>query len=170
MSATLSKKKKAAFSLLTLALIFSVLNLIAGLCERRQVLLQTTEAAISVEDPYWEVQPGQKLPVTLKKNYDDGKIKINSKGYRGAEFEAAKPLGSFRVVCIGDSCTFGRKHTYPEALASLLNGGNKEAPVDRYGKQVDLFEVINGGIEGAKSAWALERMREALEYEPDLFI
>ena len=51
-----------------------------------------------------EWDPGRR--VRLKKNYESGVIKTNSKGILGAEFEAKKPEGGFRILNIGDSCSF----------------------------------------------------------------
>jgi lysophospholipase L1-like esterase len=88
---------------------------------------------------------------------------INNHGFRGADFEARKPSGTCRIVCLGASSTFGYLNgdqtTYPYLLGQLIGervGGRK-------------IEVINAGIPHFTTdniASALEH--EILAYEPDL--
>lgn len=87
---------------------------------------------------------------------------INSKGFAGPDFDAEKPRGVYRIFALGDSCTIGYwKYAYPGVLESLLNG-------NRSGGR---FEVINAGIEGYNSEYALRRLKEdVLQYEPDMVI
>src|SRR5262245_20614990 len=43
----------------------------------------------------------------LQTKLSDGRnIRINSKGFIGAEFEDKKPAGVYRIFTLGDSCTF----------------------------------------------------------------
>jgi lysophospholipase L1-like esterase len=85
---------------------------------------------------------------------------VNSKGFVGPEFAAEKPSGVYRIFSIGDSCTFGNMDVvYPGLLHTRLNadGGGKK------------FEVINAGVEGYDSRFALARLKEdVLQYQPDL--
>jgi len=61
------------------------------------------------------------LKFRLIRNYDGGRYKINSKGILGPEFDAAKRPGSFRIVTLGDSCSFTPvEYTYPQALEEEL--------------------------------------------------
>ncbi len=91
-----------------------------------------------------------------------GVLVINSRGFVGAELE---PPGDdlWRVVAVGDSCTFGGGDdvdTYPAMLDVRLDG--REAPGRRY-------EVVNLGISGLDSGLALRRFRsEAPPLEPDV--
>ena len=87
------------------------------------------------------------------------RIRINSKGFVGAEFEDAKPAGIHRIFAVGDSCTFGGDwdDSYSVFLERMLNAGSRR------------FEVINAGIEGYDSEFALGRIRDdILKYDPDL--
>src|SRR5256885_1238979 len=87
------------------------------------------------------------------------RIRINSKGFVGAEFEDAKPAGIHRIFAVGDSCTFGGDwdDSYSAILERMLNAGRRR------------FEVINAGIEGYDSEFALGRIRDdILKYDPDL--
>jgi lysophospholipase L1-like esterase len=79
--------------------------------------------------------------------------------------ERKKDWFRYRIVCIGDSCTYGigyKPHeAYPAQLERLLNEGQ---PFRR-------FEVLNLGIAGYSSHLGLTRLREmALGFEPDLLI
>lgn len=84
---------------------------------------------------------------------------INALGYRGPEFSPAKSPGTTRIICVGDSCTFEgipEEAPYPRQLEQLLN------------KEGQRYEVINAGVEGYDSTKALERLRGALQYQPDV--
>lgn len=85
---------------------------------------------------------------------------VNSKGFIGVEFSAEKPKNVYRIFTIGDSCTFGiMEYTYPGVLHKMLHA-------DKSGKE---FEVINAGVEGYHSGFALARLKEdVLQYQPDL--
>jgi lysophospholipase L1-like esterase len=51
-------------------------------------------------------------------------VSLNSDGFRDREFTAAKPPGIIRIICIGDSWTFGtnvnQDQAYPQRLSALL--------------------------------------------------
>ena len=87
---------------------------------------------------------------------------INSKGFVGPEFADQPPAGVYRIIALGDSCTFTTgiwNVAYPAILQSSLNAAKEPAK----------FEVINAGIEGYNSSFALARIREEiLSYQPQL--
>jgi len=87
---------------------------------------------------------------------------INSKGFVGREFDQEKPKGTFRIISIGDSCTFTNgiwARAYPALLERLLSEGQPQKA----------FEVINAGIEGFNSTLARARLTdEILTYDPDM--
>lgn len=94
---------------------------------------------------------------------DGREILINSKGFVGPEFEAIKRPNVYRIFALGDSCTFGGSwnESYPALLERLLNSG-------LHGQR---FEVINAGVEGYNSEYALNRLREEiLKYQPDMVV
>src|SRR5262249_26379077 len=67
-------------------------------------------------------------------------FRINSKGFLGPEFSSKKPAGTFRIISMGDSCTFTNgvwARAYPALLQRSLT---KDTSAER-------FEVINAGIE-----------------------
>jgi lysophospholipase L1-like esterase len=91
-----------------------------------------------------------------------GRIHINSLGFRGAEFDPVKPAGTFRMIALGDSSTFGlagEACNYSAALERLLRTWG--AP--------RRYEVVNAGVEGYDSEDALRLLeKRALGYQPDL--
>jgi len=85
----------------------------------------------------------------------------NALGFRGPDFAPVKTPGVFRVVCLGESSTFGYRNrddeTYPVYLQKLL---------DRDGIR---GEVINAGFPYYTSGSILSLLRnEILTYSPDL--
>lgn len=90
------------------------------------------------------------------------KIAINSRGFVGPEFEKKKSEAVYRIITLGDSCTFAGgwyETTYSGMLANKLR---EERPNSNY-------EVINAGISGYTSQFALSRLKnELLDYDPDM--
>ena len=89
---------------------------------------------------------------------------INSKGFLGPEFDAQPPPDVYRIVAVGDSCTFSDgfwRLSYPGMLADYLN---RAAGARR-------FEVVNAGIEGYNSTFAKQRIeQELIAYRPRLVL
>jgi lysophospholipase L1-like esterase len=87
----------------------------------------------------------------------------NSLGFRGADFEPRKPKGTFRVIALGESSTFGYHNTdtgtYPFLLEQLFREQAKEVRV----------EVVNAGFPYYNSASIRSLLEQELkDYEPDL--
>ncbi len=101
--------------------------------------------------------------------YESNNFRINSEGFRGEEIKPEKPLGAKRVVCIGDSGTFGvwfgeraRRNwdSYPQELSRILKEHGYED-----------IEVINAGVVGYTSSHTLRQlMTKVLALEPDILI
>jgi len=92
------------------------------------------------------------------------KVTINSKGFRGKEFDDEKKTGVVRIVTLGASSTFGFKNrdneTYPYYLEQLLK--SKDVCSNSY-------EVINLGIPLLKSDQILSLfLDEAIKLNPDI--
>lgn len=90
-------------------------------------------------------------------------IRINAQGFRGRDFTPDKPPGTYRIIAMGESSTFGfyarDDHTYPALLERLLTERLPGRPV----------EVINAGIPDANSDNMLAMLRqELLRYRPNL--
>jgi len=159
--------KKIIFSLIAIILFFGFLE--GGL----QLLLffRPVGQDILKLDPYEEPDPN--FGWRLKTNYQTIKFSpntgggellvINSKGFRGKEFNKEKPAGTTRIIVMGDSVTFGitpESCPYPFQLQQLLDR--------KYPKK---FEVINAGVEGYSSEYVLKRLKyDILQYHPDIVI
>jgi len=91
-------------------------------------------------------------------SFPEAGVRINALGLRGPDVAVAKRPGVLRVLCLGDSCTFGGPHPYPEMLQAILD---RDAP--------GRFEVLNGGVIGYSSLHGLEWFeRELSRLDPDI--
>lgn len=90
---------------------------------------------------------------------------VNGKGFRGPNFSKKKPDNTYRIVCLGNSCTYGvgcdYKDSYPARLQKMFNTVLGDGAV----------EVINAGVPGYSSLQELRYLKEKiLEYNPDMLI
>jgi lysophospholipase L1-like esterase len=90
-------------------------------------------------------------------------IRINSHGFRGREYSLQKPAGTFRIVVIGDSITFGNRlapeENYPAVLESLYQQAGKSV------------EVLNLGLGGYDTLQEVATLKDiGLSFDPDLVI
>ncbi len=120
------------------------------------------------EERWVRYKPNSRLKT---RKYD---VRTNSFGYRTPEFSVEKPVGRFRVVCIGASTTVqGSRNdtTYPAILEALLRERRPDLDI----------QVLNLGISGTYSDhWLREDERSAvagrrridwlLELSPDVVI
>jgi lysophospholipase L1-like esterase len=100
--------------------------------------------------------------------YENGMVNVNSFGFRGKEFSLIKPDNTFRIICIGESTTFGigsssDEFTYPVLLERYLSGRKENSDLK--------IEVINAGIPSYVSfqCYALLGL-ELTSLDPDLII
>jgi len=87
---------------------------------------------------------------------------INSDGFVGKELE---PEGDdlWRIVAVGDSCTYGGGHKTDNYAAMLELMLDQQAPPGRR------YEVVNAGVSGLNSELALRRLRsKVIALEPDV--
>lgn len=102
-----------------------------------------------------------------KPNYDDGDTHINSRGFRDKEYDIKKDRNVFRILCLGDSSTFGFNVRLEDTYHSLLE--------DRLNKQFSQsgirYEVINAGVTGYSSYQGLYLYKlKGIRYAPDIVI
>ena len=101
--------------------------------------------------------------VTFYRKY----YKLNSWGFRDRERQPTKSPGTFRILVLGDSFTFGagvkfKEDLYPAILESKLNSGGQDSI---------LYEVINTGVKGLNTAQQHDYLREnGLALDPDIVI
>src|SRR3954453_167830 len=79
-------------------------------------------------------------------------IALDSRGYRKEELPVAKPAGTLRIACVGDSWTFGmnvdQDRSYPSRLLQRLRAASP-------GRQLDL---VNFGVLGYTSFQGMQLM------------
>ncbi len=95
-------------------------------------------------------------------------VKINSAGLRDREFSLDKPDGTYRILALGDSTTFGwgvlQDKTYAKVLEQRLND-NPPPGKPRH------FEVINSGVGNYNTAQEVAYFKERGRlYHPDMVI
>jgi len=89
--------------------------------------------------------------------------RINNHGLRGEDFATRKPRGLRRVLCLGDSRTFGYKvgqdQPYPARLERLWRNRHPDRPL----------QVINAGMPGYSSYQGLRFLElRGLRFDPDV--
>jgi len=161
-----SKKAAASPAWMRLALVvFSMLvalGLIEGAVRIRQWSKYGRPAGAAFEaatDP----ASGLRIP---KPNFDTGKIKIDSRGFRSPELEVPKPPGRIRLAFVGASTTFcaevsSNEATWPQLVRNDLAAHYPDLA----------FDFVNGGVPG----YSVESMRKNLEFRiapvaPDVIV
>ncbi len=118
---------------------------------------------------FYRLRPGLDLPLTDITAPPEVRprtrwiLHTNSKGLNAREVTYEKPRGTFRIVALGDSSTFGwgvnTDEIYPHVLEETLRERHPGAGV----------EVVNLGVCGYSSFQGLILLeREALRYDPDV--
>jgi lysophospholipase L1-like esterase len=111
------------------------------------------------EGAYYKFPPNYSLKGAAGQGSETASI--NSHGFRGPDFNTVKPKGVFRVICLGESSTFGYRNrddeTYPFILGKL------------FAREPFRVEVINAGFPYYNSGSILSLLKDdILNYEPDL--
>jgi lysophospholipase L1-like esterase len=93
---------------------------------------------------------------------------INSKGLRDSEHSYEKEKGTYRILSVGDSFTFGFGVKQPLVFSNLLeNHLNETKPL----KRISRYEVINGGVGNYTTNQELAFLEnEGYKYNPDHII
>jgi lysophospholipase L1-like esterase len=94
-------------------------------------------------------------------------LTIDSRGLRGPEVSAAKPHGTVRVACLGDSATFGIWLANPVDLRTDVS---YPAEVERLARADGrAVEVVNAGVLGATTGEGLPTLLvQVLPLAPDV--
>lgn len=129
-----------------------------------QVLDEETDTFF-LEDPhlFWVFRPF--IPLQTREHGLFRHLFTNSRGLRDNEVSQPKINEDYRILCIGDSCTFGVKlpyeQSFPKHIERLL-----APPPDK----IDV-EVINAGIPGYSSFQGMQYLTlQGWRYHPDLVI
>ena len=120
-----------------------------------------TPITMMISDPVlcWRTKPNS------RKVFDGVEFVNNSSGFRGEEIDKPKGDGVFRIVCFGDSSTYGVFIPLEAIFTSVL-----EESLGKHFKNLDI-EVINAGILGYSSLQMYALIDQELEsLEPDLII
>jgi lysophospholipase L1-like esterase len=91
--------------------------------------------------------------------------RISSQAMRDREFSLEKSPGSVRIVCLGDSVTYGtgvdHEDTLPKQLEALLRAGHPGVPI----------EVLNAGIYATNTTQQVAWYRFGIQrFKPDLVL
>src|SRR5467141_728049 len=121
-----------------LALSLGVFLLCAGGFELLLRLNGYGNLEIYESDPvlYWKLKANQNCYTKV----DHKPVHINSHGTRGTEFQTTKPPNTIRVLCLGDSRTFGWGLSEPETYSGVL-----ERLLQAHFSAAKRIEVINAG-------------------------
>lgn len=87
---------------------------------------------------------------------------INSLGYRGPELQRIRPPQITRILCLGDSGTFGQFVNDEETLSANLERMLRQAG--------DSVEVINGGVPGTTIVDQVDVLKRSASLSPDIVI
>ncbi|RJO60868.1 hypothetical protein C4544_04300 [candidate division WS5 bacterium] len=150
----ISRNKRILFSIIIIVILMTLAEVIARLVPGTK---QVVPAGISRFDPLlgWSLKPASHASGWVGDHKVD--YRINSKGLRDNEIEYKKPPGTYRIVVVGDSNTFGFGVPIEKHFTYLLEG---------YFRQVD---VINMGVNAYGIDQELLFLRiEGFRYEPDL--
>ena len=118
----------------------------------------------------WDKQLGfRQIPGArgrIRSSEFDCPVQINSRGLRDREYDYRKAGHTKRILCLGDSFTFGygvgAEQAFPKVLERLLN--MDPAPHTRW-------EVINAGVCGSGTAHQLRYFTcEGHKYNPDIVL
>jgi hypothetical protein len=130
--------------------------------------IQVQEGSIYEDDSIlgWKLKPNSVSILHYYKGgpHPDGEtitFKINSKGLRDNEYEYDKPLGSRRILLLGDSFTFGAEVDQDETISQNMN----------FLLRNNNCQVLNCGVSGYGTIQEyLFLAQEGMKYSPDIVI
>lgn len=141
---------------------------------KRNLVVPTPGVRVTIEELYGDLRRrGRPVGIThleeLRSKYSLSDttvlISINQHGFRGPDVAVPKPQGVFRILTIGDSCTWGLSVCDGQAYPRVLERALGEAVGHRSEVSV---EVVNGGFCADGLERSLARIEEFVSVEPDL--
>jgi len=138
--------------------VFLILEVTVRIIYGNQPIFTHPQVRHILTDYGYKLEPNQSGTYTL-----DQPVRTNSYGFRGAEWEMPKPEGRIRIMCLGDSLTFGNavriEETYPKVLERKLKEINPN------------IEVISTAVGGWNTFREADFFKnEGKHYEPDIVV
>ena len=167
--------RRAAFRGAALALPFAVLGAVEGVLRLADVAddppamtgpaIDLAAPELTVRDPelLWTFRPSAVLDVP---SLGISGVRTNARGLRGPDVPDRREPGELRVVCIGDSVTFGLgladDRTFPARLEAALRADPRLA-----GRTV---RVLNAGVPGYSAVQGERLLRRLADVRPDVVV
>jgi lysophospholipase L1-like esterase len=152
-----------SISLISTTLFFTILETVlrvANLAPTSSLGYPDAETWDRVPGPY---EPVQELTDSVRPKLAY-QVRINDLGFRGRDFPRAKEPGVLRVLCVGDSYTFGEYVNDDETFPAALERKLREAGHSR-------VEVINAGVNGYTITDEAAFLREkGFDLQPDAVV
>ena len=157
--------KKIAFVLLTICLVISFSLVLSEAVLRLSGRVAVNGLHTAPEEIFYQIpgifEPGQDFIYRVKPELPFH-ISVNSLGYRGPEIHRKKPQGTIRILCLGDSLTFGDFVDDNEAFPYQLQ--------ELFKQEVGKVEFINGGAGGSTIVDQFYFLKKSMAIEPDIVI
>ncbi len=156
--------REAVVTIMTVGVVLCSIELFAKVLNNKiRIVHENIEPGIGGKDVL-EFQSGYLKDRELFWKWDSSQAEFNSVGFWDKELRLKKEEGTFRIICMGDSITFGwpveREKTYPKQLEILLN--------QNFSNKIDVF---NAGVPGYSSYQVLKWFkRDIVNYNPDCVI
>ena len=159
----LSERSKPVLvaSITALAIVLSLL-LAEGAVRLRQTIKYGSAATL---EDFYRIDQGTGLRIPVA-NLSDGRISVNSLGFRGPEIEVPRPQGTVRIAFLGASTTWcaevsGNELVWPHLVAESLKRSMPGAT----------FDYVNGGVPG----YVVESITKGLRHrvaplQPDVIV
>lgn len=157
-----ARSKAILFASVTILAIALSLLAAEGAVRWRQTLKYGSAATI---EEFYAIDPKSGLRVPIA-NYSDGRISVNSIGFRGPEIAVAKPPGTVRLAFLGASTTWcaevsGNDRVWPHLVTTALSRAFPGARID----------YVNGGVPGYSMEFILKGLQlRVAPLQPDVIV
>lgn len=162
--ATVKKLKTLAFLAISLVLIFSLVEILARVinlpARPSDKSASTNNDSNSIDDPqlFWRLKPN------IRYKEETVWVKTNNLGLRDDDVAIPKPKNCLRVLCLGESTTYGANVPQDQTYANVA-----EKKLNETGSAGVHYEVINAGLSASTSfqGWQWVK-RYGKELKPDV--
>jgi lysophospholipase L1-like esterase len=121
-----------------------------------RALVISDEFEVAHPDGSWSPRPG----------FRKAGIEVNALGFRGPDIDLVKPAGTFRLVALGDSTTFGDRSQRDGPYAVRL-----QVRLDLRHDCRARIQVVNAGVEGYQARHVRHHLEHAVRpLSPDLLL